>query len=434
MRMRHAVALTVALCSTFLTCLPALAQFSQQGPKLVGTGAAPNSKQGWSVSLSADGNTAIVGGSAFNPVPIGIGGLGGAGAAWVFTRSGGLWTQQSQLIGSGASADAVQGFSVSISADGNTAIVGGPGDNLKEGAAWVWTRSGGVWTQQGNKLVGSGAVGAFPAQQGWSVSLSDDGNTAIVGGIGDNNFAGAAWVWTRSAGVWTQQSNKLVSASASGAAQQGASVALSADGNTAIIGGVSDSSDTGAAWVWTRSAGVWTEQSNKLVGSGATPFARQGSSVSLSADGNTAIVGSISDAAWVWTRSGGVWTQQGSKLAGAGFSVSLSNDGNTAIVGSPSDSGQSGAAWVWKRSVGVWTQQPNKLVGSGATGSAQQGYSVSLSGDSNTAILGGPSDASDTGAAWVFFADPALIPTASPWTLVALIAMLALLGALKTRV
>ena len=117
-----------------------------------------------------------------------------AGAAWVFTRSGGVWTQQgTKLVGTGAVGAAQQGVSVALSADGNTAIVGGPADNSSAGAAWVFTRSGGVWTQQGTKLVGTGAVGA--AQQGDSVALSGDGNTAIVGGWADNNVAGAAWVF-----------------------------------------------------------------------------------------------------------------------------------------------------------------------------------------------------------------------------------------------
>ncbi|MGB6315916.1 MAG: hypothetical protein WBG13_25700, partial [Pseudolabrys sp.] len=90
-------------------------------------------------------------------------------------------------------------------------------------------------SQQGPKLVGTGASGV--SQQGASVALSADGNTAIVGGPGDNNGQGAAWVYTRSGGVWTQQGNKLVGTGASGVSQQGASVALSADGNTAIVGG-----------------------------------------------------------------------------------------------------------------------------------------------------------------------------------------------------
>jgi hypothetical protein len=112
----------------------------------------------------------------------------------VFTRSGGVWTQQgSKLVGTGAVGAARQGQSVSISSDGNTAIVGGPGDNSSAGAVWVFTRSGGVWTQQGNKLVGTGAVGA--AVQGNSVSISSDGSTAIEGGFGDESGAGAAWVF-----------------------------------------------------------------------------------------------------------------------------------------------------------------------------------------------------------------------------------------------
>jgi hypothetical protein len=104
-----------------------------------------------------------------------------------------LSQQGPKLVGTGASGVSQQGASVALSADGNTAIVGGPGDNNGQGAAWVYTRSGGVWTQQGNKFVGTGASGA--AQQGVSVSLSVDGNTAIVGGLDDNGGAGAAWVY-----------------------------------------------------------------------------------------------------------------------------------------------------------------------------------------------------------------------------------------------
>jgi hypothetical protein len=198
-----------------------------------------------------------------------------------------------------------------LSADGNTAIVGGPHDNSFTGAAWVYTRSGTVWTQQGSKLVGAGAVGI--ADQGWSVALSADGNTAIVGGFGDNSYTGAAWVYIRSDGVWTQQGSKLVGIGAVGNADQGHSVALSADGNTAVVGGPHDNSYAGAAWVYARSGTVWTQQGDKLVGAGAVGSAMQGSSVAVSADGNTAIAGALADnrvtgAAWVHTRSGGVWT------------------------------------------------------------------------------------------------------------------------------
>jgi hypothetical protein len=79
-----------------------------------------------------------------------------------------------KLVGSDT-LTAYQGHSVALSADGNTAMAGGPLDN-SSGAVWVWTRSGGVWTQQGSKLVGTGAS-KYP-NQGWSVALSGDGNTS----------------------------------------------------------------------------------------------------------------------------------------------------------------------------------------------------------------------------------------------------------------
>ena len=94
--------------------------------------------------------------------------------------------QGGKLVGTGAVGQSLQGKSVAISGDGNTAIVGAYMDNGNTGAAWVYTRSGGVWTQQGAKLVGTGAVGS--AYQGGAVALSADGNTAIVGGSFDHQF------------------------------------------------------------------------------------------------------------------------------------------------------------------------------------------------------------------------------------------------------
>jgi hypothetical protein len=387
-------------------------QLSQQGSKLVGTGASGAAQQGASVALSADGNTAIVGGPGDNS---------GQGAAWIYSRSGGVWTQQgNKLVGTGASGTAQQGVSVALSGDGNTAIVGGPGDNSGQGAAWVYTRSGGAWTQQGNKLVST--VASAAAQQGHSVSLSSDGNMAIVGGPGDTGGQGAAWVYRRTTGLFWMEGPKLVGGGASGAAQQGNSVALSANVSTAIVGGPGDNSGQGAAWFYLRSGGgggggggggpgSWTQLGNKLVGTGASGAAQQGVSVSLSADGNTAIVGAPADN----NGQGAAWaTQQANKLVGTGasgaaqqgVSVALSGDGNTAIVGGPGDDSAQGAAWVYTRSGGVWTQQGNKLVGTGASGAAQQGVSVSLSADGNTAIVGGLDDNGGAGAAWVYVPSP----------------------------
>jgi uncharacterized protein (TIGR03437 family) len=397
------------------------AQFVQQG-KLVGTGAAGSADQGISVALSGDGNTAIVGGRFDN---------GFTGAAWVFTRSGGAWTQQgSKLVGAGAvgpgaaagaAASAEQGYSVALSSDGNTAMVGGWADNDTVGAAWMFTRSGNVWTQQGSKLVGTGFVGS--PSQGVSVALSADGNTAIMGGHNDNGGTGAAWVFTRSGGVWSQQGAKLVGMGFVGTPSQGFSVALSADGNTALVGGDSDNGVVGAVWVFTRSGGVWTQQGRKLVGTGATGVAAQGYRVALSADGNTVLVGGPPDnnavgAAWVFTRSGGVWSQQGAKLVGTGvvagfppyqgICVALSGDGNTAILCGAGSTPTLG--WVFTRSGGAWTQQSKLPLAEGVT---VFGISVALSADGSTAIMGGgdgdPHDNNDVGGAVVFVNTPSRI-------------------------
>ncbi len=405
-----------ALLAVLLLSQAAAAQYVQQGLKLVGVGTTGHAFQGNSVAISADGNTAIVGGPLDPP----------SGAAWVFTRSGSVWSQQGgKLVGAAAVGFSGQGSAVAISADGNTTIIGGPWDNANVGAVWVFTNNGGVWSQLGDKLIGSGAVGA--AAQGDSVALSADGSAAIVGGPWDSSNVGAAWVFTRVGGVWSQRGGKLVGGAAAGAAWQGRSVAISADGNTAVIGGEVDNAWVGAAWVFTSGGGAWTQQGTKLVGSGAIGSAAQGGAVAISGDGNTVIVGGAGDnagrgAAWVFSRIGGLWSQQGEKLTGMdaigaaaqGSAVTVSGNGNTTIVGGRSDHGSQGAAWVYKRTGDAWSQQGSKLVGTGATGGANQGSSVAISANGNTVIVGGPNDDCvcdpgpgeilGSGAAWVFTA------------------------------
>jgi uncharacterized protein (TIGR03437 family) len=406
--MRSCADISLRVLVLYSIAFCAFAQLVQQGNKLSGSDAVgTGGQQGASLALSSDGNTALVGGPGDNH---------GAGAAWVFTRTNGMWSQQgAKLVGTGATGTALQGASVGLSADGNTAIIGGPRDSSFAGAAWLFTRTNGTWSQQGPKLVGTGAAGA--SSEGFSVAVSGDGNTAIVGGPNDNGGAGAAWVFTRSNGVWTQQGNKLAgTGGVGGATQQASSVGLSADGNTAIVGGNGDASQIGAAWLFTRSNGAWTQQGNKLVGTGAVSNALEGTSVGISADGNTALVGGNGDnndagAAWVFTRSGGVWTQQGNKLVGTGAvgnaqqgaAVSLSADGNAALIGGFNDSSVAGAAWLFTRSGGVWTQSGSKLSGTGAAGSnVAQGSSVGLSADGGTAMLGAFGDNGNTGAVWPF--------------------------------
>ena len=310
------------------------------------------------------------------------------------------------------------GMSVALSANGNTALVGAPADGINNeyrGAAFVFTRSGSTWTQQGEKLTGSGETGG-----GWfgeSVALSADGNTALIGAPSDNGAVGAAWVFTRSGSTWTQQGEKLTGGGEAGIGYFGRTVALSANGNTALVGAYNDNEHDGAAWVFTRSGSAWTQQGAKLTGGGGPGFF--GWSVSLSAEGNTALIGewgieSGTGAAWVFQRSGTKWAKQGGALStggegGAytwfGYGVALSAEGDTALVGAPHADDYAGAGWVFQRSGSKWIQQGEPLTGAEEVNDeygGELGYSAALSAAGNIALLGGRVDEFFHGAAWAF--------------------------------
>lgn len=187
-----------------------------------------------SAALSADGQVAVVGAEGE--------------AAWVFTRSGSSWTEQGRLTPPGAPA-ACFGDTAAVSANGKTALIG---DACSAGAAWVFARSGSTWAEQA-ELGGGGEVGEAEFSRG--VALSSSGNIALIGGPADNEGRGAAWLFSRSGSTWTQQGAKLTAAEAIGKANFGASVALSGDATTLAVGGPFDNrpgseGGLGADWVF----------------------------------------------------------------------------------------------------------------------------------------------------------------------------------------
>lgn len=172
--------------------------WSQVGNKLVGSGATGNASQGNSVAISADGNTVAWGG---------VGDDSSVGATWVFQNIDGTYTEQlAANVGTDAIGASNQGISISLSADGDTLAVGGSADDDDAGATWVFTRAGTVWSQQA-KLIATSA--SSDAKQGSQVSLTADGNTLAVFGRSDNQGTGGIWIFTRFGTVWTQQ-RKLV--------------------------------------------------------------------------------------------------------------------------------------------------------------------------------------------------------------------------------
>lgn len=313
------------------------------------------------------------------------------------------------------------GTSVALSADGGTLLVGGPHDtNPDHGAAWVFTRSGSTWTLQGGKLTGAEGMPAKTEEEeqcaeespdeagecafGASVALSADGNTALIGEPSATTRPGNAWVFKRtgsgSGATWTK-TTILTGEGAAGEGRFGKSVALSADGSTALIGDPSANSQRGSAWVFALSGASATVQ-GKLIDTAAGHFEHVGRSVALSSDGATALIGAPGDAeysgsALVFTRLGETWIQSPGKLTGEaeigearfGKSVALSGDGGTALVGGQNDNENVGAAWGFVRSGSSFAPEGGKLAGA-AEFETHFGAAVALSSDGSIALIGAP--------------------------------------------
>ncbi|MGH8426638.1 MAG: hypothetical protein ACRES7_01475 [Gammaproteobacteria bacterium] len=363
--------------------------------KVIASDGAAGDRFGFSVALS--GSTALVG--APNAT---VNGNQYQGAAYVFSESGGTWSQTAKLTASDGAAYDFFGISVAVS--GSTAIVCAENatvnGNGSQGAAYVFSDSGGTWSQTAKLTASDGATGdAF----GSSVVLV--GSTALVGAVNatvNGNFAqGAAYVFSDSGGTWSQTA-KLTASDGAANDQFGFSVALS--GSTALVGAyratVNGNSAQGAAYVFTESGDTWA-QSQKLTANDGAAYDFFGFSVAVS--GSTAIVcaegatvngNGGQGAAYVFSDSGGAWSQtakltasDGAGSAQFGYSVALS--GSTALVGAfnatVNGNLAQGAAYVFSDSGGTWSQTV-KLTASDGAGGAQFGYSVALSG--STALVG----------------------------------------------
>jgi hypothetical protein len=305
------------------------------------------------VSVAVDGDTAVIG-ALFDDDN-----GNNSGSAYVFTRSGTSWTQQAKLIASDGAAEDVFGESVAV--DGDTAVIGARLDDdngAASGSAYVFIRSGTTWAQQAKLAAGDAA-----ALDRFGLPVAVDVDTAVIGAHLDNDNggnSGSAYVFTRSGTTWTQQ-QKLTASDGVASDFFGISVAMEAD--TAVIGASGDDdngSSSGSAYVFTRSATTWTEQA-KLSASDGAASDQFGRPVAVDAD--TAVIGARfndddgtdSGSAYVFTRSAGAWTEQQKLTASDGatndfFGISVAVDGNTVIIGALLDDDKgtnSGSAYVF---------------------------------------------------------------------------------------
>ena len=311
-----------------------------------------------------------------------------------------LAIQQAELTAGGGAGGDYFGWSVALS--GDTALVAAACKDSRAGAAFVFRRSGTTWTQEATLTAPAGVAYDY---FGGSLALS--GDTALVGAYGKNSNTGAAYVFTRSGTTWTQEATLTAPA---GVAHDYFGYAVALDGDTALVGADGENSYRGAAYVFTRSGATWSEQA-ELTATGGVAYSSFGAAVAL--DGDTALVGasnrdSATGAAYVFTRSGVTWSQQAEITASDGaeydwFGTAVALDGDTALVGANGKDGyagvDAGAAYVFTRSGTVWSRQA-ELTASDPAADDNFGISVALSGDS--ALVGAAWRDRATGAAYAF--------------------------------
>lgn len=523
---------------------------------------------GWSIALSADGTTLAVGAPAEDSKAIGVNGdqnnndSNNAGAVYVFVKENGVWTQQAYLKASNTEQPNLNsarvlpndrfGYKVALSDDGNTLAVSSlledspstgincnqanfetstadfiQAQDFNTGAVYVFTRSANEWTQDayvkssyfktelrfGETLALSGdgktlAVGAtsdslafsgiakytassipecfeyYPSSSSMSSTSSSRSSTSSSTSSSSSSRSsssynggtnsGSVHVFIRREDGWIQESLVKNSNAQQGDAF-GTSIALSTDGNTMVVGAIGEDSqakgvngnqadnscfypdrenqyvldlgckeapyetyglNNGAAYVFTRSEGDWTQEA--YLKPASTFFTTLfGASVDLSGDGNTLAVGAKGDtgvvintddpqnidknqvqeaakllgsgSTYVFTRTGTTWAQQAylrpsTTMAGGEFGgdVSLSQDGNTLAVGSfreasnakgingdqgDNSAARAGAVFVFKRDNSVWAQQ-SYVKASNTDSDDRFGLNVDVSADGKTMVVG----------------------------------------------
>ena len=333
-----------------------------------------------------------------------------AGRVSIYLRTTGSWALQ-QTIEAGDAAASDQ-FGYSLAVDGDSLIVGAPyrdeGAATDAGAAYTFTRSTGVWTQA-QKLTAPAPQGL--ARFGWAVALSAD--LSLVGSPAEDTIAGidagTSYVYERNTGTWSLQTN-LSNGEAGAGDRFGWSVAL--DGNTVVAGSRSDDTvagaDTGSVYVFTTDGSAWTLQTTILPGDAGvgdlfgSSVSLVGDSLAVGAPSHDATSIADSGAAYVWVRSASVWSQQAKLIAptpqlGAELGTQISMNGDTVIAGAPlhdlPSKVDAGSAFVFFRNGVSWSSQ-QQLTASDSAASDLFGSAVGISG--NTAVVGAPQN--DTGA------------------------------------
>lgn len=351
---------------------------------------------GWSTSISDNGKVIAIG----SPLYDGVG--ASSGQVRVFKWDGSSWVQQGSSIG-GKASDNHFGWSVSLNNNGTVLAVGAPkndGNGSNSGHVRVFKWNGSSWGQQGTGIYGESAGN----WAGYSVNLSANGDTLAIGSAdayANSSDPGQARVYTWTGTSWVQLGSNIVGKS--NGDSFGRSISLSDDGNT-LAGGAPVGNGYVKVYEW--NASTWVEKGKTFEGDAASDWT--GKSVSLSSKGNTVAIGSpfndkngfSSGQVKVYEWDTSKWVQRGNDILGNtknesfGDKVSLSSDGNTLAVGAPGAEVDldTGLVRVFNWTGNSWIQQGADIQGETQHGEA--GLSVSINGSGDTLAFGDPHDAS----------------------------------------
>lgn len=391
------------------TAATSTGSFFTTAQKVFASDGAPFDNFGNAVAI--DGDTAVVG--SFRD-----GDGVDSGAAYVFVRNGGIWTEQQKLVPSDGAAGDLFGRSVAIS--GETIVISALADDdngLDSGSAYVFVRGGGIWSEQQKLRPSDGEQGD---QAGWSVDI--DGDTILLGVWldGDNGpYSGSAYVFVRNAGSWSEQQKLLPT---DGAVDERFGISVSISGDTALIAAMIDDqlgAESGSAYVFVRNAESWSQQ-QKLLASDGAAFDRFGISVAVL--GDRALIGSWHDddlgfdsgSAYMYVRNGTSWSQQQKLVASDGaageeFGYAVDLSGDIALIGAYSDNDNgvtSGSSYAFRLISGNWVEQQKLLADDGRVGDQ---YGVSVAVDDVNAVIGSwwhNSIAENSGSAYFLSIDP----------------------------
>ena len=349
-----------------------------------------------------------VGSNANQTISVDLGSLSTRTLGQVAANSG-AWTQLGSDIDGEAAGD-ISGI-VSSSTDGKTVAIGAPyndGNGADSGHVRLFEWDGTAWVQKGADIDGE-AAGDIASL----VSLSDDGNTVVVGayfndGGGENAWHARIYDWDGTS--WTQRGADIDGEAAGD--QSGLMVSMSADGNTVSMGASNNGGvpNTNANGYWAGHARIfdwdgstWSQRGEDIDGEAMIDFS--GRRTRLSADGNTiAVAGFLNDGngldsghVRMYDWNGLSWAQRGADIDGSsagdqsGYSIALSADGNTLAVGSlVNDTGgqDSGQTRIFDWNGAAWQQRGADIYGEAEGDISSRG--LSLSADGNTVAIGAP--------------------------------------------